>query len=82
LNILTFLYNISIHLGGIQKMLKQELAENIVKEVRILIDEDVIVVGTDGIIIASTDRLRLNSFHEGAFRVSNTKQRLIISKED
>jgi carbohydrate diacid regulator len=63
-------------------MLKQELAEKIVKEVRKLIDEDVIVVGTDGIIIASTDRIRLNSFHEGAFRVSNTKQRLIISKED
>jgi carbohydrate diacid regulator len=69
-------------LGGIQKMLKQELAEKLVKEVRKLIDEEVIVVGTDGIIIASTDRNRLNSFHEGAFRVSNNKQRLIITKED
>lgn len=36
----------------------------------------------DGIIIASTDKIRLNSFHEGAFLVSNNKQRLIITKED
>lgn len=63
-------------------MLKQELAEKIVNEVRKLIDEDVIVAGTDGIIIASTDKIRLNSFHEGAFLVSNNKQRLIITKED
>jgi carbohydrate diacid regulator len=69
-------------LGGIQKMLKQELAEKIVIEVRKLIDEDVIVVGTDGMIIASTNKGRLNSFHEGAFLVFNNKQRLIISKED
>jgi carbohydrate diacid regulator len=69
-------------LGGIQKMLKQELAEKLVKEVRKLIDEDVIVVGRDGVIIASTDMLRLNTFHEGAFRVFNSKQRLIITKED
>lgn len=69
-------------MGGIQKLLKQELAEKIVNEVRKLIDEDVIVAGTDGIIIASTDKIRLNSFHEGAFLVSNNKQRLIITKED
>jgi carbohydrate diacid regulator len=69
-------------LGGIQKMLKRELAEKIVIEVRKLIDEEVIVVGADGVIIASTDKERLNSFHEGAFLVFNNKQRLIISTED
>lgn len=63
-------------------MIKQELAEKIVKEVKKLIDEEIIIVGTDGIIIASTDEKRLNSFHEGAFNVSNCKQRLIITKSD
>jgi carbohydrate diacid regulator len=59
-----------------------ELAEKIVKEVSKLIDEDLIVANTDGIIIASTDYSRIRSFHEGASIVAKEKQKLIITKDD
>ncbi|MDP4087298.1 MAG: sugar diacid recognition domain-containing protein, partial [Bacillota bacterium] len=61
-------------------MLLPKLAEKIVNEVRKLIGEDIIVVNTDGTIMASTDRSRLGTFHEGAFIVSKEKRKLIITK--
>jgi carbohydrate diacid regulator len=57
-----------------------KLAEKIVNEVRRLIGEDIIVVKTDGMIIASTDRTRIGTFHEGAVIVSKEKKKLIITK--
>ncbi|WP_223595103.1 CdaR family transcriptional regulator [Neobacillus bataviensis] len=63
-------------------MLLPELAEKIVKEVRKLIGEDIIVVNTEGYIIASTDLERLGTFHEGALNASQNKRKLIITKED
>jgi carbohydrate diacid regulator len=63
-------------------VLSQKLAENIVNEVRKLIGEDIIVVSTDGTIIASTDKKRVGSFHEGAMHASKQKEKLIISEED
>jgi carbohydrate diacid regulator len=61
-------------------LLLPKLAEKIVNEVRKLIGEDIIVVKTDGFIIASTDRSRVGSFHEGAKIVSKEKKKLIITK--
>ncbi|WML43485.1 sugar diacid recognition domain-containing protein [Neobacillus sp. PS3-40] len=61
-------------------MLLAKLAEKIVNEVRKLIGEDIIVVNTDGTIIASTDRTRIGMFHEGALIVSKEKRKLIITK--
>lgn len=63
-------------------MLMQKLAVNIVKEVRKLIGEDIIVVNTEGIIIASTDQKRIGDFHEGAQIASQQKQKFIITKRD
>jgi carbohydrate diacid regulator len=63
-------------------MLLPELAEKIVKEVRKLIDEDIIVVNTDGNIIASTDNSRVGTFHEGALIASRNKKKLIITQDD
>ncbi|WML51817.1 sugar diacid recognition domain-containing protein [Neobacillus sp. PS3-12] len=63
-------------------MLSPKLAENIVKEVRKLIGEDIIVVNTEGIIIASTDKKRVGTFHEGAKIASQEKRKLIITEED
>lgn len=63
-------------------MLIQELAEKIVSEVRKLLDEDIIVVDTKGMIMASTDPKRVNTFHEGALIASQQKEKLIITEED
>ncbi|SFA77421.1 Putative sugar diacid recognition [Bacillus sp. UNCCL13] len=61
-------------------MLLPDLAEKIVREVRKLIGEDIIVVDTEGIIIASTDFQRVGTFHEGALIALRDKRKLIISK--
>ncbi|GAC91340.1 sugar diacid utilization regulator [Anoxybacillus flavithermus NBRC 109594] len=63
-------------------MLSPHLAKKIVSDVRRLIDEDIIIVATNGIIIASTDTTRIGQFHEGAFLVCQEKKKRIITKED
>ena len=63
-------------------MLNPELAEKIVNEVQKLINEDIIVVNTEGIIIASTDSSRVGKYHEGALIAVEKQMKLIISKED
>lgn len=63
-------------------MMIQKLATKIVQEVRKLIDEDIIVVNTDGVIIASTIKERIGTFHEGAKLVLQHKEKLIIKQED
>lgn len=65
-----------------KQLLSPKLAENIVKEVRKLIGEQIIVVNTDGIIIASTDKKRVGTFHEGAQLASKEKRKWIISEDD
>ncbi len=63
-------------------LLLPELAEKIVKEVQKLIGEDIIVVNTEGHIIASTDPVRVGTFHEGALLASQKKRKRIITEED
>lgn len=63
-------------------MLIQELAEKIISEVRRLLDEDIIVVDTNGKIMASTDPKRVNTFHEGALLASQRKEKLVITEQD
>lgn len=63
-------------------MFLPELAEKIIKEVEKLIDEDIIVVHTDGTIIASTDLKRVGMFHQGAQIAAQRKEKLIITKDD
>jgi carbohydrate diacid regulator len=66
----------------VQTLILPELAEKIVKEVRKLIGEDIIVVNTEGYIIASTDLVRVGTFHEGALVTAQKKRKLIITAED
>ncbi|PGZ95981.1 carbohydrate diacid regulator [Bacillus pseudomycoides] len=63
-------------------MLFPDLAHKIVREVRRLITENIIIIDINGTIIASTDQERLGSFHEGALRCAEQKKTVIITKED
>ena len=63
-------------------MFLPDLAEKIVREVNKLIDEDIIVVDTNGIIIASTDQKRVGNYHEGAQVAASRKEKLIITEYD
>lgn len=63
-------------------MLQPDLAKKIVSEVQKLIEEEIIVVNTDGHIIASTNPSRVGAFHEGALRTSQQKKKLIITEQD
>ncbi|KIL49442.1 CdaR family transcriptional regulator [Jeotgalibacillus soli] len=58
-----------------------ELSKKIIKEVQLVMTENIIVVDERGIIIASTDEGRIGTFHEGATIVMKTKQKLYITKE-
>lgn len=62
-------------------MLTPELAEKIITEVRKYLNEDIIVVNTEGSIIASTNTNRIGQFHEGAKIASYKREKLIITKE-
>ena len=62
-------------------MLFPDLANKIVREVRRLITENIIIINIEGVIIASTDTERIGQFHEGALRAKQ-KKTVIITKED
>lgn len=63
-------------------LLQPDLAEKIVKEVQKLIDEEIIVVSTEGYIIAGTNQERIGTFHEGALITSQKRKKLIITEKD
>ena len=54
-------------------MLFPDLANKIVREVRRLITENIIIINIEGVIIASTDTERIGQFHEGALRANKRK---------
>ncbi|MBP2257744.1 CdaR family transcriptional regulator [Virgibacillus alimentarius] len=58
-----------------------ELASKIIDEVQTIIDEDLIIVNENGNIIASTDKDRVGSFHEGAKMVMQTERKYDITTE-
>lgn len=58
-----------------------DIARKIVKEVRQVINDDIIVVDINGYIMASTQISRIGTLHEGAQRVLRSKQKLYIDKE-
>ncbi|KAA0765435.1 sugar diacid recognition domain-containing protein [Bacillus sp. SH5-2] len=63
-------------------MLFPDLANKIVREVRRLITENIIIINIQGLIIASTDAERIGQFHEGALRCAIQKKTVIITQED
>lgn len=58
------------------------LAKKIIAEVKKMYQREVIIVNTDGLIMASTDDERVGQFHEGALICANEKRNVIITKED
>ncbi|AUZ27387.1 hypothetical protein C1T28_16295 [Bacillus subtilis] len=58
------------------------LAKKIIAEVKKMYEREVIIVNTDGLIMASTNDERVGQFHEGALICANEKRNVIITKED
>ena len=62
-------------------MLFPDLANKIVREVRRLITENIIIINIEGVIIASTDTERIGQFHEGALRCAKQKKPSSLQKK-
>ncbi|WP_062107214.1 CdaR family transcriptional regulator [Bacillus niameyensis] len=63
-------------------MLSTILAHKIIDEAKKLIDKDLIIVKTDGKIIASSEESRMGNFHEGAKICVQEESKIIITDED
>lgn len=61
-------------------LLSPNLASKIVSEVRQVMKEDIILVDINGIILSSTEKSRIGSYHEGAAKVVQSKQILYIDQ--
>ncbi|MEK4873414.1 sugar diacid recognition domain-containing protein [Bacillus sp. FSL W8-0102] len=61
--------------------LSTNLASKIISEVQQVMKEDIILVDTKGIIISSTEKSRIGTFHEGATIVIKTKKVLYIDQD-
>lgn len=59
----------------------QLLGTQIVKELSSLIDKNVLVTDKNGFVIASTDPVRLNTFHEGASLSMKKQKEINMTKE-
>lgn len=57
------------------------LADKIIEVIKSLIDEQIIICDTNGIIIASTDPERIGEYHEGSVLVIKNKEPLIITNQ-
>ncbi|MDV2582223.1 CdaR family transcriptional regulator [Alkalibacillus haloalkaliphilus] len=57
------------------------LSEDIVREVKNLIKEDVILTNNKGLIVASSDPTRVDEFHEGALKAIENKENLVMTDE-
>ena len=62
--------------------LTQKLGDKIIREVRKLIHEDIIIVNKQAVIIASTEPARIGHYHEGADYTIQNKKTMIITEED
>ncbi|WP_422484971.1 CdaR family transcriptional regulator [Gudongella sp. DL1XJH-153] len=60
----------------------KEIAQNIVEEMKIIINQDINFFNTDSIIIASTDKNRIGDFHGGARKVLTEKVDLLIKYDN
>ncbi|MBO3793305.1 CdaR family transcriptional regulator [Bacillus subtilis] len=58
------------------------LAKKIIAEVKKMYEREVIIVNTDGLIMAGTNDERVGQFHEGALICAKERRSVIITKED
>ncbi|OLN22227.1 hypothetical protein BTO30_10790 [Domibacillus antri] len=63
-------------------MLSTFLAKKIIDEVKKCLDENVLIAGVDGVIMASSDAARVGLFHEGALLCARERRKMVIYKED
>ncbi|TSB48547.1 CdaR family transcriptional regulator [Alkalicoccobacillus porphyridii] len=63
-------------------MLSHSLAKKIIDDVETYINEEIIITGTDGIILASSDHSRIGNLHEGSLICIQKRNMLIIHKND
>ncbi|WP_267900358.1 sugar diacid recognition domain-containing protein [Lentibacillus cibarius] len=57
------------------------LADKIIQVIKSLIDEQIIICDTNGIIIASTNPDKVGEYHEGSELVNQNNEQLIITKQ-
>ena len=62
--------------------ISRNLAENIVKEMAEIIDRNINYININGEIIASTDEIRVGTYHEGAKIVIDENRTLIIEYDN
>ena len=62
--------------------LNHQIAGRIIEEVSKVLDYDINIMDIKGEIIASTDKERLNTFHEGAFKIVNERLDQLIVNND
>lgn len=63
-------------------MLYYELCERILGRLTPIFNKDVNIIGIDGVIIASSNKNRENTYHEGARICASSNRNIIITKEN
>ncbi|MFJ5769067.1 CdaR family transcriptional regulator [Psychrobacillus sp. NPDC093180] len=63
-------------------MITKQLANQIVEQTMLRLHRNINVIQTNGMILASGDRLRVDSIHEGAVVVAETREPLLITDEN
>lgn len=59
----------------------KNIFSRLVNEITDLINEEVIITNEKGIIVASTDRSRIDAFHEGAYLAMRDQKKMVMTKE-
>lgn len=59
--------------------ISKDLAQNIVKNIKEIINQELNFIDTDGIVVASTDQKRIGNRHAGAIEVMRRKENIIIN---
>ncbi|WP_144509649.1 sugar diacid recognition domain-containing protein [Bacillus sp. FJAT-22090] len=63
-------------------MITKQLANQIVEQTMLRLHRNINVIQTNGMILASGDKLRIDSIHEGAVIVADTRKPFIITEEN
>ena len=62
--------------------ISSKLAQNIVQSIKEIIHHEINFMNMEGVIIASTDPVRIGQHHEGALKVLKTKRSLSVKNDD
>ena len=63
-------------------LITKQLAEQIVQQTMLRLHRNINIMQTNGVILASGDKMRVNRIHEGAIEVARTKSPLWITKDN